>query len=485
MRQHASGHQAVGNKTVGMAMSTPLYSESTFTQPSRSLNTFSYANAFRPMLLPPQIALIQPRETPSSRNPFHTQHICQQIQAINRTNGCFPGYFPMQPQDPRTQPTFAHSGATSSSHNTDSSWTGHVQSHPEAVMAQPTRQINNASTSRVFTYEEFINTPATTFSASHPTTVHHGEYASSQHMPRSTDPTQCTQTIDSRTTHASTASSHGSTQVVPASTGPSTASIGAFSYSIQSSATLGKHPTELSRPQNTPLMLPDSLADGHDHLTTGTKRGCNYSVESTVSQPGGVRKRRKKNTSPPIGTNTRPHQKSSGICLAQDINDPRQDPLVAGTNSSSSRSQASDQGFGIQQTSATNASHVEPHAQTAILPTVTQTTKAGTESYDTEQQNSINNVGHDDHTSDTQIRTTTASVNSQVSIETSLQKILDLSGAIKCKTMPRAEALTMMDNIRDNVERSIRDWHHDLTSKENDALLELRVVHELTPATYD
>jgi hypothetical protein len=73
----------------------------------------------------------------------------------------------------------------------------------------------------------------------------------------------------------------------------------------------------------------------------------------------------------------------------------------------------------------------------------------------------------------------------QICIESSLEQMLKLSGALKNKTMSRTEVLKAMDNIRSLVEGGICDWHRVLSQKEDVALTDMRLVHSLTPFTYD
>ncbi|KUI54737.1 hypothetical protein VP1G_02097 [Cytospora mali] len=142
------------------------------------------------------------------------------------------------------------------------------------------------------------------------------------------------------------------------------------------------------------------------------------------------------------------------------------------------------QGFGNRQTSAAKVPQMNDAPQLRLQLAGTNPMNATTNADSTAQHPAVK-CTKQNVTEPTHVSPETTSVFPQLSIESGLEKMIKLSGAIKNKTIPRTEALKLMDKVRSLVERSIHHWHHVLSRKEDEDLAALRMVHSITPVTYD
>ncbi|KUI70120.1 hypothetical protein VM1G_06285 [Cytospora mali] len=261
---------------------------------------------------------------------------------------------------------------------------------------------------------------------------------------------------------------------------PSTARNSTPSHITNLLETMKQYPINHSPPQVASGVVPKPMVTNPQaQLPTTAIKRTNNSVRSAAEGPG--TKRRKGSASKSTRVNGRIGQKSSGALPTHHESMP-QGVSSAAANRNNMRT--SNQGSGNQQTSAAKVPQMNDDPQLRLQPAGTNPVNATTNADSTAQHPSVK-CTKQNVTEPTHFSPASASTCPQLSIESGLEKMIKLSDAIKHKTIPRTEALGMMDKVRSLVEHSIHHWHHVLSQKEDEDLTALRMVHSITPVTYD
>lgn len=484
----------------GWPSSNAVYHAPVVAQPPRLLDNTRTSS---PSQLPPQAMLRCPSMTATGASQSFGQHFYQQTEATNVPHV----YFPACPQSLHT---FDQLGMTSSRYDyppssvtipqslyrlsTPDNGVSRMQTHIQSPIAQPDLPDHNTDCLRVYSYEQFhqgevnnsrLPVAVDTFPAQpyhtnptpEPSMVSYGNDGSTQHRFISANPNKNTQNSRNSIDYASADIPWASAQALtmPNGTAPGMEGNNAPSNVVQLKETIRQYAIETPlaqtacsvAPNPVAASLPSQLSMAGNQRTSGSVRCAATKISSA--------KRLKIKDSASTPAKSQSCQTFKGVPPLKHSSMPRHTSLES---LNGAITQDFNKGYDIQQPSDAENSPEQSLPRAYLLFADSHSNNVAANA-DSKSQCSLLNDTKQNGIGSYQL------THSQICIESSLEKMLELSGALKNKTMPRTEVLKEMDDIRNLVEGSIRDWHRVLGQKEDMTLTDMRMVHSLTPFTYD